>query len=449
MSPLREKGMEFDYRTATKEEIETEARSFVGKLLVDLQPAIAPMIPSSPNTKGVVGRLYEASFGIPQNSIAGPDFPGAGIELKSVPILVVGGEPRAKERISISMIDFNALAMQTWDAADVRKKLDRMLMIFYGWEPLQPIARFKTLATGVWAPDESTLRTIRADWERIRELVASGRRVEVSESLSSILGAATKGAGHGSTSRAWSLKQPFVGWLYREMTGSEPLPAPTSAADPAAAFENMVLALLQPHIGRTFESLAEATGRVGKGGKAAVPSIVRSLIGERSSGRSGDFARFGVEVKVVPVNSRGGLVERMSFPAFVHEELVFETWPNSDLLGRLNRLLIVPIHREKGAPLAETRLGRAFFWSPTPSELEGIASEWEIVRSLIQAGRAKDLPRASETEFVHVRTHGRDSLDREPAPGGLDVTRKSFWLNDRYVERILAERGALSAPRSH
>ncbi len=32
----------------------------------------------------------------------------------------------------------------------------------------------------------------------------------------------------------------------------------------------------------------------------------------------------------------------MSFPSFVQEELAYETWPDSDLLGRLNRILLCP-----------------------------------------------------------------------------------------------------------
>ena len=316
---------EFDYRTATQPEIEEVARRFVGRLLIDLQPT-APMDPSSPRNKGVVGRIYEATFGIPANSIRGPDFPGAGMELKSVPIILTGGEAKAKERISIAMIDFAGLRSRP----GIRRKSGRnsigCCMIFYGWEPLQPIARFKTLVTGIWSPDESTLRTIQADWERIRGLVVANCRSEVSESLSSILGAATKGAGHGSVSRAWSLKQPFVGWIYREMTGDEPVPSETAAPDPAAEFEARTLATLSSYVGRPFDQLASLAGREGKQGKAAVAQIVRALIGERAKGRSGDFLRFGVEVKTVPVDQSGRVVESMSFPAFVHEELVFEDW---------------------------------------------------------------------------------------------------------------------------
>jgi DNA mismatch repair endonuclease MutH len=405
------------------------------------------MTPSSARTKGVVGRIYESSFGIPQNSIAGPDFPGAGIELKSVPILLMSGEARAKERISISMIDFMSLVTQTWESADVRKKLDRMLLIFYGWEPLLPIARFETLAAGIWSPDESTLRTIKSDWETIRGLVAADRRDLVSESLTSILGAATKGAGHGSRSRAWCLKQPFVGWVYREMTGKEPTPKRTSAPNPAAAFEASVLSLFAPHVGRSFDDLAHVVSRDGKGGKSAAATIVRTLAGERSKGRSGDFLRFGIEIKTVPVDASGKLVEAMSFPAFVHEELIFEDWESSDLLGRLNRLLIVPVHRKRGASLESTRLGQPFFWNPPEGELKQIGREWEKFRGMISQGHARELPPASKTTFIHVRPKARNAQDTDPAPGGFDVIKKSFWLNQSYLERILESKGALSPPR--
>ena len=281
----------FAYETATAADVEARAQSLVGRALIDIDP-LAPMVPSSARTKGIVGRIYEGAFDIPANSIAGPDFPGAAIELKSVPIMLARGEAKAKERISVGMIDFEALALETWDTASVRKKLDRILLIFYGWQPLQPIARFQTLASGIWHADASTLAAIQADWETIANLARTGRRDDVSESLTSVLGAATKGPGHGSRSRAWSLKQPFVGWLYGSMRGEDLVPFVAATADPAAAFEVALLATLEPHIGLSLERLATSSGLAGIGGKAAASQIVRSLIGERPRGRHGDFERF-------------------------------------------------------------------------------------------------------------------------------------------------------------
>jgi DNA mismatch repair protein MutH len=432
----------FPHATASASEIQARALSLVGKRLIELQPALAPRVPSSAATKGVVGRIYEACFDIPQNSRPGPDFEGAAIELKSVPILFSGPEARAKERISVGMIDFDGLLLETWDRAHARRKLERLLLIFYRWEPFRPIASFETLAAGIWSPDAESWKAMRADWEAIRDLAVAGRRAEVSESLTRLLGAATKGAGHGSTSRAWSLKQPFVGWIYRQMTGSATLNV-VPDSDPAKVFEDETLAMLRPHAGKSLDALG---GQVGAG-KAAGARAVRKLLGQPASGKKGEFERFGVEVKTVPVKPNGRLAEAMSFPSFVHEELAFETWEDSDLLGRLNRILIVPVHRARGASLAGTTLGRAFFWSPPEEDLVGIQREWETYRDLIADGEANRLPKASDTRYIHVRPKARDSRDRDMAPGGFEVIRKSFWLNQRYLESVIAEHGHVTPPR--
>ncbi len=436
----------FDYTTANRAQIGAEARTLVGKRLIDLDPS-APMVPSSPQNKGAVGRIYEAAFGIEPNSRREADFPAAGIELKSVPIRLVGGEARAKERVSLTMIDYKSLPTEHWETAAIRKKLDDLLLIFYRWDPLLPIARFETLAAEIWRPDAESIRQIRLDWEAVQRLVIQGRTGEVSEGGTRLLGAATKGRGHGSTTRAWSLKQTFVAYIYRSLTTPTPM-ATTSGVDPATAFEREVLARVEPFIGRTLTDLASHVGR-STTGKAAVAQTVRALLGQRGTGRAGEFERFGIETKIVPINRAARVVEAMSFPAFVHEELAYETWEASDLLSRLQRMLIVPVYRERRADTAAMRLGRPFFWSPSPAELEGIGREWEAMRSAIDRGEAARLPKASETKYIHVRPKARDARDRDPAPGGIDVIKKSFWLNQRFLERVLRDHGALtpSPPR--
>ncbi len=378
------------------------------------------MAPSSAKNKGAVGKVYEFAFGIEPNSRPEADFPGAGIELKSVPIRIVTGEARAKERVSLTMINFLTLPSEQWDTAPVRKKLNDLLLIFYRWDPLQPIARFETLAAEIWQPDAESLRQMQVDWESVRDLVRIGRRDEVSEGSTRLLGAATKGLGHGSTSRAWSLKQTFVGYIYRSISSDLPITTAPSL-DPGATFEREVLARVEPHVGRSLADLAEVVGRAGKTGKAASAQAVRALVGERGKGRSGDFERFGIETKIVPVNAAGHLVEAMSFPTFVHEELVFETWEASDLLARIQRMLIVPIHRERRASLAEARLGRPFFWSPRQEEFRGIDPG---MGAISQADRTRSGARPTEgiPDGVHPRSaEGRDAADRDQAPGGFDV----------------------------
>jgi DNA mismatch repair protein MutH len=429
------------YLTAPAEEIQSAAARLRGRQLDELQTGHDLRLPSSASTKGVVGRVYETYFGIPQNSVAGPDFPGAGIELKSVPILRVAREDRAKERISLGMIDWDALGNEVWPTAKARQKLEHLMLIFYDWHPLLPLGRFRTLVAGIWEPDIETLATLEQDWLTIQGLAVAGRRAEVSESLTRALGAATKGPGHGSISRAWSLKQPFVGWIYRTMAGVTPPPPRTVTRDPEAEFESLMAARFATIESKTVKDVAEYVGMPIGTDKSFAARVIRTFAGQRAHGRTGEFDRFGVELKTVPLDVNRRPVESMSFPSFVHEELQYETWEDSDLLGRLNRLLIVPINRAKGQAQAEGTIGRAFFWSPREADLVEIAGEWERYRSMISAGLSRQLPTAAETKFIHVRPKARNAADREIAPGGFDVTRKSFWLNVGYVERIIRDQG--------
>ena len=64
--------------------------------------------------------------------------------------------------------------------------------------------------------------------------------------------------------------------------------------------------------------------------------------------------------------------------------------------------------------------------------------------------------RRPRRRYIHVRPKARNARDRETAPGGFDVIRKSFWLNSAYVEehhpradRTASVTGRVRSRRSH
>ncbi|MGZ8625774.1 MAG: MutH/Sau3AI family endonuclease, partial [Actinomycetota bacterium] len=111
---------EFDYRTATEAEILQRADLLEGLRLGDI-PGATFTATDPRRGRQEVGWAVEAWFGIPPNAIPGPDFPGAGIELKTIPLVRgVGRQLRVKERTVISLIDYLHLAEESWDSATVR-----------------------------------------------------------------------------------------------------------------------------------------------------------------------------------------------------------------------------------------------------------------------------------------------------------------------------------------
>lgn len=91
-------------------------------------------------------------------------------------------------------------------------------------------------------------------------------------------------------------------------------------------------------------------------------------------------------------------------------------------------------------PMPQYTLSRAFFWSPTDGQLLDIGREWKMYQAHIRRRGAVALPRESETNYIHIRPHGRDSKDLDPTAKILPTTRKSFWLNREFLAIIVRRR---------
>jgi DNA mismatch repair protein MutH len=205
-----------------------------------------------------------------------------------------------------------------------------------------------------------------------------------------------------------------------------------------AEFERRQLQLLRTVEGESVRSLAAQLGVTQLGAKNAPATVLRKLLGLPSKGLPEDRSWSGLEVKTVPVTPDGWPHEHTSFPAFRHLEVADQEWEDSDLLARVSRILFIPLGRtDRRTPALDAVVGRSFFWSPSREELSGMRHEWEMFRDEIAAGRADRLPTARSTRYVHVRPKDVKARPSDPAPGGLTLTRKCFWLNRGFVATII------------
>ncbi len=134
--------------------------------------------------KGWIGQLLERVLGASAGSLAKPDFPHLGIELKTLP-LKSNGKP--KESTYISMVPLMNTSLLTWTSSDVYHKLHRILWIPYffdtaispyHWHFSQPI---------LWSPSVEEEAVLKQDWQDLMSLVQLGQLDQIHARLGEYL----------------------------------------------------------------------------------------------------------------------------------------------------------------------------------------------------------------------------------------------------------------------
>lgn len=445
----------FDPASAAPDAVWERALLLRGRRLAAIAAAEGFKVPAlrkaDRSTKGLAGAIIEAHFGIRPNNDPRPDFIAAGIELKVIPLIKRAGKTLVvKERTSISMIDYFGLITETWATASVRKKLDSILFVFYSTWPGADIDEMKVEEALLWRLPTEIVPTVRADWMYVYTEVAAGKAHELTESRGQILGACTKGAGHGRTvaqprnlvqakPRAWSLKPSYTQALWAELRSREEWVSLGDAL--GTRYDQAVQALLdcfRRHVGKTLSEVSTIIGEPLREGKGAGGALVRAIAGLPRRSRIREFEETGILVKTTRVSPTGRPYESMSFPAMHFKEVAEEEWEDSEFRKLIAGLLIVPLIGErKGTPFARCKLGRPFLWRPGQHELDDIATEWRVIQQCIANSNMGAIPPASMTEYIHVRPHGRDRSDVDVLPDGTTHPKQSFWLNKDLVEELV------------
>ena len=160
--------------------------------------------------KGWAGHVCERYLGLPINSAQSPNF--GSWELKSVPVQQLkSGRLWFKETMAITMIDPWNVANTPFEDSHLLSKLHKAVVVVRlvgsGYEKPQIVHSIVTLDL-----HGELLDAVRDDYEVIRECICDPLRDP--EHLSSKMGfyiqPRTKGAGHGSVSRAFYARPRFL-----------------------------------------------------------------------------------------------------------------------------------------------------------------------------------------------------------------------------------------------
>ena len=430
--------------------------------------------------KGGMGNLLEERyFGYRANSDREPDFAEAGVELKATCIdRRKNGTDVAGERLVLTMIPYDEEAPASLYDSHLWHKCRSILLVWYRRDRTLDPYEQRIEHVALFTPPERDMRVIERDYALITGLVREGRADELSESLTSYLGACTKGAtaeksmrdqalyapGKQARARAFSYKQSYMNYVLHHYVMDEP-EAESVVRDPRElerqSLEQYVTRMINAHVGESDRDLCRRLGLEYTGNKAQWTTIAYRLLGVRGD-RAAEFEKAGIRVRTLRPEP-GGRTLRESAPILNIDFMALageRDWEESELRELLTdmRYLFVVFQKEG----ERTVLRGCRVWGMPERDLDGPVREcWERTRDAVVRGvtltrrvdskgkvsYTNDLPGMSDGPVAHVRPRaarsayrlsdgtviGNVDRDAEELPDGRWMTRQAFWLNSSYL----------------
>lgn len=437
---------DFQYDKKSVESIFEHSLKLVGHSLSEVTQL--PENITNTKNRGDLGSLVEKYFfNHKPESNHGPDFADAGLELKTTGVIKnKDGKFRAKERLVLTMIDYEKIINEKWEKSSLVNKCKLMLILFYNYSKEIPVEQRKFVLNPMLLDlTTSDIAIIRSDWEKIQKKIKDGKAHELSEGDTFYLGACRKGAGGinekmrtqpnsslKAKSRAFSFKPNYINQLIDgNLKNSNVL-----NVDSKRTIEKATQLKFEPFIGMKIEQIIRELKLEKKFGKSK--QLLR-LLSIHILGNGNEFIpeleKAGVEIKTINLNKYGKAKESMSFPGFKFMEIINEEWEDSSFYEKIERKFLFIIFKDDSD--GNKILHKAAYWNMPYEDRKEAQRVWEDTKKRVKYD-ASDLPKISESKIAHVRPKGRDGQDKIITPQGNKILKQSFWLNATYITKVVS-----------
>ena len=159
--------------------------------------------------KGWAGFVLEAHLNLPRNSSPDPNF--GSWELKTIPLKYLkNGTLTFKETMSIGNITPEVIESTDFEDSHLLGKLRRMVVAARIWESKAEERSILHSVTSFDLDDPEVYRQVEADYNLIKETIATRGFSALTGKMGVYIQPRTKGRGHGSTSRAFYARKIFL-----------------------------------------------------------------------------------------------------------------------------------------------------------------------------------------------------------------------------------------------
>lgn len=467
-----------EYDESSKESIRRHAELLLESCLRDRYGKVAEEAVKELNVqlkdKGKLGLLIEfLHFGVRRNSRAEPDFPLAGVELKTTGIQQLKKEVVAKERLSLGLINYMLFEdPREWnfETSQFWKKNSLILLMVYLHEKELKIFDYVFKLVDYLDHSDADLEIIRGDWETIIEKIKAGKAHELSDGDTLYLGASTKGGKGGNPrpqpfnakkakQRAFTFKKGYLDHLLASLSGKSGknygrVLKTAKRLRTGNTFEEIVIGRFERFYGKTIEEIVSATtaNELNRDAYQFYSKLTRAMLDVDFDKEIEEFDKADIQLKSVRLDKNGLPEEAVSFPKFEFIDLVEEKWELSSLKTILeSKFLFVFYQYTSNDQLV---LRRARFWNMPQADIKEAKKVWMEARRIVNEGkiqrgelvrkdgkkiRLTNFPGSDFNRVLHVRPHASKTIYTNSLPvqdkysKEWEYTDHCFWLNKQYV----------------
>lgn len=159
--------------------------------------------------KGWAGHVIERYLGLPLNSSQSPDFGSWELKLCSLKYLK-SKEITIKETMAITMINEDNIKNTPFEDTHLLSKMKKILIPARIWEGKEEKSSILYSVTEFDLGNTEIFNQVKRDYELARQIVIQNGFSSLSGKLGVYIQPRTKGAGHGSTSRAFYARKDLL-----------------------------------------------------------------------------------------------------------------------------------------------------------------------------------------------------------------------------------------------
>lgn len=166
--------------------------------------------------KGWAGQVIESHIGLPINSSRRPNAGSWELKLISLKYLK-DGKLTFKETMQVTMITPDDILITEFAESHLLAKLERLVVGARIWESKQEERSIFHCVSAFDLDDQGVYDQVKEDYELVRNTIITKGFSALSGRLGVYIQPRTKGAGHGSTSRAFYARKSFLKLIFPEI----------------------------------------------------------------------------------------------------------------------------------------------------------------------------------------------------------------------------------------